>query len=132
MPEITTTGTFAVNKTYNGVVSVLNEFVTPAANISTEILAEGVDHQFFYQQTVVPAFNYSTLAAASDNYDTTGKPIGFKITFATGLIALTGGTLKVTLRHQGDKSKPNVVNGDITNATGATDFEVTYTGLKIQ
>ena len=126
------TATFALNKIYNGVVTVLNESVTPAANISTEILAEGVDHQFFYQKTgTLPAFNYTPVATAADNYDTNGKPIGFKATFVTGSTAATG-TLKVTLRHKGNKSAPNVVNGDITNATGATDFAVTYTGLIVQ
>ena len=130
-PVVTAVGTFALNKTYNGVISVLNESVTPAKNISAEILTEAVDHQFFYQKTGnLPSFNYTPLAAASDNYDSNGKPLGYKTTLVTTTAAT--GTLKVTLRHQGDKSKPNVANGDITNATGATDFEVTYTGVIVQ
>ena len=131
-PVITTTGTFALNKTYNGVVSVLNESVTPAANISTEILAEALDHQFFYQKTgTLPAFVYTPLVDAADNYDSNGKPLGYKTRFVTGATAATG-TLTVTLRHLGNKSAPNVANGDITSATGATDFAITYTGLTIQ
>ena len=131
-PVVTVSGPFALNKTYNGFVQVLNETVTPAANISTEILAEAADHQFFYQRTgTLPAFVYTPVAAAADNYDSNGKPLGYKTTFVTGATGSTG-TLTVTLRHLGDKSKPNVATGDITNATGATDFAVTYTGLIVQ
>ena len=122
---------FATNKTYNGEVSVLNESVTPTKNVSAEILTEALDHQFFYQTTGnLPMFTYATVAAEPTNYDTNGKPVGFKTVFVTTTAAT--GTLKITLRHQGDKTKPNVVNGDITNATGATDFEVEFSGLSVQ
>ncbi len=127
----TVTGTFALNKTYNGEVFVLNEAKTPASNISAEILAEAVDHQFFYQKTgTLPMFTYTPVATAANNFDTNGKPLGFRTTFVTTTAAT--GTLKVTLRHQGNKSAANVANGDITNATGATDFEVTFSGLSVQ
>ena len=130
-PVVTISGPFALNKTYNGEVSVLNESVTPAANISVEILAEAVDHQFFYQKTgTLPMFTYTPLATSPSNFDKNGKPLGVKTTFVTTTAAI--GTLKVTLRHLGDKSLPNVANGDITNATGATDFEILFTGLSIQ
>ncbi len=130
-PVVTTVGKFALNKTYNGLISVLNESVTPAKNISAEILTEAADHQFFYQKTgTLPSFDYTPVATASDNYDVNGKPLGFKTTFITTKAAT--GTLKVTLRHLGDKSKTNVANGDITNATGTTDFEVTFSELVVQ
>lgn len=131
IPVVTVSGPFALNKTYNGLIKVENESVIPVVNISTEILAEAVDHQFFYQKTgTLPMFTYTPVATAPDNFDTNGKPLGLKTTFITTTAAT--GALKVTLRHMGNKSAANVANGDITNATGATDFEVTYTGLSVQ
>jgi hypothetical protein len=124
-PIVTVSGTFALNTTYNGDIVVLNETVTPAENISTAILAEAVDHQFFYQKTgSLPMFTYTPIAESQGNFDTNGKPLGIKTKFITTTAAT--GTLKVTLRHEGNKSAANVANGDITNATGATDFEVIF------
>jgi hypothetical protein len=132
-PDSMPTVTFEANKTYNGVITVLNESVNPASNISTEILAEAVDHQFFYQSTgSFPSLIYTPVAIAPDNFDTNGKLLGIKTTFITGSTTITNGAIKVTLRHQGNKSAVNVSNGDITNATGATDFDINYTGLKVQ
>ena len=131
VPVVTVSGPFALNKTYNGQMSVLNESVTPVKDITPEIITEAVDHQFFYQKTgTLPAFNYSTALVAPTNYDVNGKPLGIKTTFVTTTAAT--GSLKITLRHEGNKSLANVSSGDITNATGATDFEVTYTGLSVQ
>ena len=119
------------NKTYNGEVYVLNESKTPAVNTSAEILSEAVDHQFFYQTTgTLPMFSYTPVALQPTNFDTNGKPLGFLTKFTTTTAAI--GTLTVTLRHQGDKSKPNVANGDITNATGETDFEVNFPNISVQ
>lgn len=132
-PEPMPNVTFEANKTYNGVITVLNESVTPAKIVSTEILAEAVDHQFFYQSTgSFPSLTYTPVTSAPDNFDTNGKPLGFKTSLVTGSTVVNNGALKVTLRHQGNKSAVNVSNGDITNATGATDFDINYTGLKIQ
>ena len=131
-PVITFSGSLAINKTYNGEVFVLNELVLPAKNISAEILAEAADHQFFYKNTgTLPMFNYAPITIAPDNYDTNGKPVGFKTVFATGAAASTG-SLTITLRHQGNKTLAGVAAGDITNATGETDFEVTFPGIIIQ
>ena len=123
IPSIT--GIFALNKTYNGQVYVLDETKTPADNVSNAILAEAVDHQFFYQKTGnLPVFTYTPLTEANDNYDTNGKPLGFKTKFVTTTAAT--GNLNIILRHEGNKSLAGVANGDITNATGATDFDVTF------
>ena len=122
---------FALNKTYNGEVSVLDETKTPPENVSAAILTEAVDHQFFYQKTgTLPMFTYTPIATAANNFDSNGKPLGFKTTFVTTTAAT--GALKVTLRHDGNKSAAGVASGDITNATGATDFEVTFAGLSVQ
>jgi hypothetical protein len=36
------------------------------------------------------------------------------------------GTLTITLRHEPNKDGDNVADGDITNAGGETDVEVTF------
>lgn len=46
-----------------------------------------------------------------------------KFSFQTG--ATSNGSLKITLKHQPNKSGTNVSIGDITNAGGETDIEVT-------
>ncbi len=130
-PVVTVSGPFALSKTYNGEVFVLDETKTPADNVSTAILAEAVDHQFFYEKTgTLPMFNYTTAATAANNFDSNEKPLGFKTTFVTTTAAT--GALKVTLRHEGNKSLAGVASGDITNATGATDFEVIFLDLKVE
>ena len=69
-PIVTTSGNLAANTTYTGTVTFLNETVTPASNITEEVLAEGVDHQLFFQApTSLGTFSYSDL-------DANGKPIG--------------------------------------------------------
>lgn len=113
---------FAQNKTYNGTVTFKNEAVNPLVDITPEIIAEGVDHQIFYQKTgALNAFTYGTEAS---NFDTNGKPVGLQSVFMTAGVAT--GNLKITLRHEPNKSAANVASGDISNAGGATDAEVTF------
>ncbi|MFA9191934.1 type 1 periplasmic binding fold superfamily protein [Flavobacterium sp. FZUC8N2.13] len=121
-PVITVSGPFAKNKTYNGTVTFKNDLANPAEDITPEILEEGLDHQLFYQTTgTLNAFTYGT---AASNFDTNGKPIGLQSVFVTTEAA--SGTLTITLRHEPNKSAANVASGDITNAGGSTDAEVTF------
>lgn len=120
---ISIVGAFAQNKTYNGAVTFKNEAASPAVDITPEITAESADHQVFYQKTgTLNAFTYGT---AASNLDTNGKPVGLQSVFMTTGAAT--GNLKITLRHDLNKSAANVASGDITNAGGATDAEVTFT-----
>ncbi len=103
---------------YNVSIILLNETASPVDTISNEVLDEGVDHQFFFQLTGANmTFTYA-------DADANGNPIGLQTTMATGTASV--GTLKVTLRHQPDKSAAGVVSGDITNAGGETDIEVEF------
>ena len=127
-PVVTVSTPFALNKTYNGQVTILNETTNPADDITVEVQEEGVDHQLFYQKTgTLPAFGYAT---DSSNFDSNGKPIGLKTTFVTTTAAT--GSLSITLRHLPNKSAAGVSGGDITNAGGATDFQVLFTGVSVQ
>ena len=122
-PVITVSSPFAQNKTYNGTVTIKNEAASPAVDITPEIIVEGVDHQLFYQKTgTLNAFTYGT---AASNLDTNGKPVGLQSVFMT--TGAASGNLKITLKHLPNKSGANVASGDITNAGGATDAEVTFT-----
>lgn len=122
-PVVTVSGPFSKNKTYNGTVTFKNELVNPAEDITPEILEEALDHQLFYQTTgTLNAFTYGT---AINNFDSNGKPIGLQSVFVTTETA--SGTLTITLRHEPNKSGADVAAGDITNAAGSTDAEVSFT-----
>lgn len=122
-PIITVSGPFAKNTTYNGAVTFKNELANPVDDITLEIIEEGVDHQLFYQKTgTLNAFTYGT---ATSNYDENGKPVGLQSVFTTTNEA--AGNLTITLRHEPNKDGANVSTGDITNAGGSTDAEVTFT-----
>ena len=122
-PVITVSGNFEKNKTYNGVLTFKNELANPAEDITPEIVEEGVDHQVFYQTTgTLNAFSYGS---ATSNFDENGKPVGLQSVFTT--TAAATGTLTITLRHEPNKSAANVASGNITNAGGSTDAEVSFT-----
>jgi hypothetical protein len=121
-PVITVSGNFEQNKTYNGAVTFKNEAANPTEDITPEIIEEGVDHQLFYQKTgTLNAFTYAT---ATNNFDSNGKPIGLQSIFVT--TGTASGILKITLRHEPNKSAANVAAGEITNAAGSTDAEVSF------
>jgi hypothetical protein len=121
-PLTTVSGNFAQSKTYDGAVTFKNEAANPIEEITPEIIAEGVDHQLFYEKTgTLNAFTYGT---ASSNFDVNGKPIGLQSIFTT--TGAASGTLKITLKHLPNKSGVNVAAGDITNAFGNTDVEVVF------
>jgi hypothetical protein len=103
---------------YNVSILLLNATANPVDTISNEVLAEGVDHQFFFQPTG------ANITFAYADTDANGAPIGLQTTMATG--AASVGTLKVILRHEPNKSGAGVSAGDITNAGGETDIEVEF------
>lgn len=121
-PVLTVSSAFEKNKTYNGVVTFKNELANPVEDITPEILEEGDEHQLFYQKTgTLNAFTYGT---STSNFDKNGKPIGLQSVFVTTDAA--SGTLTITLRHEPNKSAANVAAGDIINAGGSTDAEVSF------
>lgn len=126
-PVITISGNFEQNKTYNGAVTFKNELANPAEDITSEIVEESLAHQLFYQTT--GTLNPFTYGKATSNFDKNGKPIGLQSVFVTTGAAT--GNLTITLRHEPNKSGENVANGDITNAAGSTDAEVSFS-IKVQ
>ena len=116
-PVVTVVGNILANTTYVGSVQFLNESVNPADNITEEILAEDEDHQIFYQlSSGLGTITYTDI-------DSNNKPVGLGFTYQTN--AAGTGNLVVTLRHLPSKSAPGVASGNIANAGGSTDAEVT-------
>jgi hypothetical protein len=115
---VITADTLSADSIYDVNIEVLDESVTPAEDITAEILAEGAEHQFFF------AVTGADLTFAYSDADANGLPIGLLSACFVG--APGAGALTVTLRHEPDKTAPGVEAGDITNAGGETDIEVTF------
>jgi len=115
---VITADTLSADSIYDLNIEVLDQSASPEVDITAQVLAEGVDHQFFYQVTG------ADLILAYGDADANGDPIGLLAASFVG--APSTGSLKVTLRHMPDKSAAGVANGDIINAGGDTDIEVTF------
>lgn len=116
---VITGGTLGMNETYTGIITLSNESETPAEDITAEVREEGEEHQFFFSTDI------TDLAVAYADQDETGNPLGLTTTVTTG--AAGSGNLTVILRHEPMKNATGVSDGDITNAEGETDIEVTFT-----
>ena len=108
--------TLKANQTYTGSLELLNESETPAESITEEIEEKSEEHQFFFESELV-SFEYK------DN-DADGNPVGLNTLLTTGDAGT--GSIKITLRHEPKKSAESVSSGNITNAGGETDIEVTF------
>lgn len=111
-------GTLAANTTYIGSLDLLNELESPAESITEEVAEEDEDHQFFFSSTV------SGLTISYGDQDADGNPIGLSNRLVTGGAA--SGSITVILRHEPDKSANGVSAGEIANAGGETDIEVSF------
>jgi len=112
-------GVLAANTTYDTEIQLLNEAETPTEVITTEVKEEGDEHQLFYSQTVDLDMSFAYV-----DVDDNGDPIGIVTKLETGVAS--SGMYKITLRHEPNKSATGVSSGDITNAGGSTDIEVTF------
>lgn len=106
------------NTTYDGVVQLLNESVNPTDTITHEIEEESLSHQFFYTFADVNAsFVYT-------DTDVEGHPVGINTRVITG--NESEGLMTIILRHIPDKFASGVSEGDISNAGGETDIEISF------
>lgn len=116
-PEIMV-DTLLAGRTYLGRVELYNESTNPITDLTQEIIDESEAHQIFYTLTSLNAtISYSDM-----------DPSGFPIGLMTGFVPATAGqgAMRITLRHQPDKSAGGVSGGNILNAGGETDIEVTF------
>jgi hypothetical protein len=112
------TSPLQANETYIGSIVVLNESVSPTDDITIEIAVEAMDHQFFFSSSI------SDLAISYGDSDINGNPLGLVTELSTG--GPGTGSLTITLRHEPDKEGMGVSDGNIANAGGETDIEVTF------
>jgi len=106
-------------ETYDAEIQLLNESISPADNITSEVEAEGEAHQFFFSSTDTGLLSFGYL-----DEDSNGNPIGLSSRWETLKTGTT--SFRITLRHQPDKDGMGVSEGDISNAGGETDLEVTF------
>lgn len=117
-PPVIEAGKLDATTSYTGKITVLNEQETPAEDITEEVEEEDEEHQFFF--TVSSA----NLTVTYADMDADGNPVGIATTADTGTPST--GTLTIVLRHEPVKDAAGVSDGDITNAGGETDIEVTF------
>jgi len=115
---VITIDTLAANTTYSGTLVLLNQQKSPEEDITEEVKEESAEHQFFYE------VNASNVTVSYRDKDTNGRPLGVSTEFVTG--ASESGSLKITLRHEPNKSAAGVDAGQIQNAGGETDIEVSF------
>ncbi|MBF6609124.1 MAG: type 1 periplasmic binding fold superfamily protein [Flavobacterium sp.] len=119
VPQVTVSGNLNSNTIYDGSIQLLNESVTPSDNITLEITEEAEDHQFFYG---IPSVIGSVAYAAPNDAD--GNPVG--VNFELTTISAGTGNFTVILKHEPNKLAAGVAQGDVTNAGGETDVEVSF------
>ncbi|NJM78417.1 MAG: type 1 periplasmic binding fold superfamily protein [Flavobacterium sp.] len=119
-PVVTVSGNLITGTTYVGSTTFLNELANPVEDITEEVEEEGADHQIFYQ---LPS-TLGTITYNANNVDANGNPIGVDFTLIAGTAST--GNLTITLRHLPNKTASGVANGNIANAGGSTDAEVSF------
>lgn len=102
-----------------GTIRLVNTLASPVIDVTEEIVAEGTDHQLFYQIDGHLPDQFTYLDFDADN-----RPVGTAFKFKTG--SHTTGKFVIYLRHKPAKDGLNVSAGDVTNAGGETDVELDF------
>jgi hypothetical protein len=107
------------NTNYTGSVRFLDESRSPIEDITVEVFEEATEHQLFYVVGADIDILYTDL-------DSDGNPLGLETAISVGDISEFNEGFKIILRHEPNKAASGVSDGDITNAGGETDVEVTF------
>lgn len=126
----TTTGTIQIdtiklapNTTYSVTTELYNEKVSPAENITEEVLDEKNTHLFLYQS--VPVSGAGSITFSNGSKDGNNLPFNQTITFVTG--SAGEGSMQMNLIHE-----PTNKNGATPGLSGGeTDAQAIYP-VKIQ
>lgn len=118
-PGTANSATLRAGTQYDGVLRFVNESESPAEEITEEVEEESNEHQVFFKTS--STLNVSVSYADTDS---DGKPLGLKSVLAANTSST--GNLTITLRHEPNKGAMGVAGGDITNAGGETDIEVSF------
>jgi len=111
--------TLRVDASYELTIQVLNEIVSPARDVTQDILAAAEEHQFFFDPG-----NGLDLEFVYDDTDLNNNPIGIKALFFAGVASQ--GSFTVTLKQKVNKEADDVSDGDISNAGGITDIQADF------
>jgi len=110
-------GTLTANTTYTGSITLLDESSEDTEDITEEVAEEDTDHQLFFSSDI------NDLTVTYADADSEGNPLGLATTLTTGDTGT--GSITIILRHEPVKDAAGVADGDITNADGSTDVQVT-------
>ncbi len=100
-------------KTYHCQVHFYDRSKTPEVDITAEVAEENTAHLLVY------TVNGANVTITPDDADDNGKPFRLETTWAAG--AASNGTVKITLRHEPDKSAANA------DETGEVDAAAEFT-----
>lgn len=113
---VITGGEIKAGVLYTGSMELLNESEMPSEDITEEIKEEDDEHQFFFSSGGGLTVSYTDM-------DGDGNPVGL----STTLIATEGSyDLNVKLIHEPAKDADGVSEGNISNAGGSADVDVTF------
>ncbi len=118
-PVVSVSSNLVAGTIYNGSITVENETVSPAEDITEEVIEEAEEHQFFY----TPDANLD-ITTAYTSLDSNGDNLG--TTFTLTANQASTGNLTITLRHL--PTKPNT---GIDDAGGETDITASF-NIEIQ
>ena len=117
------TGATIPSNSYDAEIQLYNKTLDPTDDeyvVTTEILEEDVDHQFFFNAS--NGLNVFDFVYADADVD--GNPIGQQ--FIIEDVSGSCGDLNIVLLHEPNKNADGVSDGDITNAGGDTDIDITF------
>jgi len=112
-PSLFETVNLQAGRSYQVRIELLNESVSPAENITDEVIAEAGDHQFYFQSSGV------AMAVTNPDTDGGGLPLGVNSVWTAA--AAGSGTLRLTLKH-----KPGIKAANDPVTVGDTDIELDW------
>jgi hypothetical protein len=117
-PPMITTEPLDANTVYNIDVAFLNESGTEMEDITPEVKLEDEDHQVFFILSDNLTYTYG-------DSDSEGNPLGLTGTLTT--VNSGEGTMRLVLLHEPMKNNEGVSEGDMSQAQGETDIDVSFT-----
>ncbi|NNC82953.1 MAG: type 1 periplasmic binding fold superfamily protein [Flavobacteriales bacterium] len=117
-PVIVNGAALVAGVTYGTHLEFLNEVEDPIEDITEEVEDEAEEHQVFYM------VDGADMTVSYTDSDANGFPLGLTTEVMTQ--SASSGSLEIILRHEPEKDEAGVSDGDITNAGGETDIEVSF------
>jgi hypothetical protein len=110
----------AANKTYDVNLTLLNETVSPAEDITEEVEEENLAHRFYYEPSAGSNITVSNLKE-----DDNGMPLGTTSTWTT--TAAATGNITITLRHYPGNPPDKQIPDPVNSSKSSTDISVNFT-----